>query len=107
MADLKIIVFPLLLVAISVLPYPRTLAASLDTLFKNYHIHIVNNLPLFHSPPDVPQFYLHCKSGDRDIGDKAMLKGDDYTFDTKVNLFRTTLFSCNSRWVNYLQGDDF
>ncbi|GMI77459.1 hypothetical protein like AT3G24060 [Hibiscus trionum] len=101
MTNLKIIVFPMLLAAISVLPYPWALAASKDTLFKNYHIHITNDLPLFHSPPDKPQFYLHCKSGDRDIGDKAMLKGDDYTFDTKVNLIRSTLFFCNARWVNY------
>ncbi|KAK8618230.1 hypothetical protein V6N13_132230 [Hibiscus sabdariffa] len=105
MANLKITVFPTLVLAmamaISVLPDPWAVAVSENTMFKNYHIHVVNDLPLFRSRAKVPQFYLRCKSGDRDIGDKAMLKGEHYTWDTKVNLFRTTLFFCNARWVNY------
>ncbi|KAK8501910.1 hypothetical protein V6N13_023308 [Hibiscus sabdariffa] len=43
--------------------------------FYNYHIHIRNDLPL------------------------PMLKGQDYTWDTKINFLHTTLFFCNARWV--------
>ncbi|KAK8618319.1 hypothetical protein V6N13_132314 [Hibiscus sabdariffa] len=67
--------------------------------FYNYHIHIRNDLPLLNSPPDQPNLFLHCRSKNRDIGEKPMLKGQDYTWDTKINLLHTTLFFCNARWV--------
>ncbi|GMI87895.1 hypothetical protein like AT3G24060 [Hibiscus trionum] len=69
-----------------------------DMMFINYHIHIANNLPN-DLPSGTPSLNLHCKSANKDIGWKSMLPGDDYTFDTKINVFRTTLFFCYAQWV--------
>ncbi|XP_039007864.1 S-protein homolog 18-like [Hibiscus syriacus] len=94
MADLKKIAFPML--AFSVL-YPWVIAVSEDLWFINYHIHIVNDAPN-DLPPGIPSLRLHCMSGDRDIGERWMLQHEDYTWDTKINLIRTTLFHCNIWW---------
>ncbi|GMI64493.1 hypothetical protein like AT3G24060 [Hibiscus trionum] len=94
MADLKKILCSML--ALSVL-YPFVTAVSEDLLFINYHIHITNDVPT-DLPPGIPPLLVHCKSGDRDIGEKKMFPHDDYTWDTKINLIRTTLFFCNIWW---------
>ncbi|KAK8985250.1 hypothetical protein V6N11_068517 [Hibiscus sabdariffa] len=67
--------------------------------FINYHIHVTNDLPLLNLPPNQPNFFLHCRSKNKDIGQRAMVKGKDYTWDTKVNFLRTTLFFCRAQWV--------
>ncbi|GMI93237.1 hypothetical protein HRI_002993000 [Hibiscus trionum] len=93
-----------LLVLISLPPYQWAHAVKQDMLFTDYHIRIANDLPndIFHLPsPNEPQLFIHCKSGDRDIGPKPMLNGGVYTFDTKINFFRTTLFFCFARWENF------
>ncbi|XVF65053.1 hypothetical protein PTKIN_Ptkin09bG0215500 [Pterospermum kingtungense] len=78
--------------------YPLAFASSEDLLFINYHIHITNDLPS-DLPPGVPsQIYIHCKSRDKDIGEKPLKQHEDYTFDSKMNLFRTTLFFCHASW---------
>ncbi|KAK8593580.1 hypothetical protein V6N13_042850 [Hibiscus sabdariffa] len=94
MGNLKNVALPMLL-ALSLLhlPFPESL------WFINYHIHIVNDLPLGNSPPNQPNLFMHCKSKNKDLGDRPMAKGQDYTWDTKLNFFRTTLFFCNARWV--------
>ncbi|KAK8992245.1 hypothetical protein V6N11_048334 [Hibiscus sabdariffa] len=69
--------------------------------FFNYHIHIRNDLPLLDSPPNEPNLLLHCKSKKRDIGSKALFQGQDYTWDTKINFFRTILFFCHTVWVGH------
>ncbi|XP_039023535.1 self-incompatibility protein S1-like [Hibiscus syriacus] len=95
MGNLKSITLPLLLAFSLLLPFAES------DWFMNYHIHITNDLPLRNSPPNQPNLFLHCKSKKRDIGDRPMMKGQDYTWDTKVNFFRTTLFFCNARWVGH------
>ncbi|GMI87897.1 hypothetical protein like AT3G24060 [Hibiscus trionum] len=91
--------FPILAAAFSLLLYPlATAVINEDMMFINYHIHIVNDLPN-DLPPGIPSLNIHCKSADRDIGEKAMFSRDDYEFDTKVNLFATTLFFCNAKWL--------
>ncbi|KAK8567798.1 hypothetical protein V6N12_006371 [Hibiscus sabdariffa] len=102
MADLKkMIAFPML-AAFSLLLCPSATAATNatneDMMFINYHIHIGNDLP-YDMPPGYPSLNLHCRSSHRDIGLKAMLPGEDYTFDTKVDLFATTRFSCYAQWL--------
>ncbi|GMI77464.1 hypothetical protein like AT3G24060 [Hibiscus trionum] len=67
----------------------------------NYHIHVTNDLPLLKSPPNQPNLFLQCKSKDKDIGERGMVKGQDYTWDTPVNFLRTTLFYCKARWVGH------
>ncbi|KAK8998525.1 hypothetical protein V6N11_083913 [Hibiscus sabdariffa] len=72
---------------------------EIDTLLITYHIHITNNLPLESPANDVPTLRLHCRSKDDDLGERAMFVGDDYTWNAKVNVLRTTLFSCNAQWT--------
>ncbi|KAE8698834.1 putative Leucine-rich repeat receptor-like protein kinase family protein [Hibiscus syriacus] len=98
MADLKLIIAFPILASISLL-YPSAIAAiNEDMVFINYHIHIVNDLPN-DMPPGVPPLKIHCKSGDRDIGEMPMFPHDDYQFDTKVDWFATTLFFCSVDWL--------
>ncbi|GMI70309.1 hypothetical protein like AT3G24060 [Hibiscus trionum] len=96
MADLKNIV--LVILASCLLAIAIAIGEE-DMLLINYHIHITNDLPLLSPANDVPTLYLHCKSKDDDIGLKAMRVWDDYTWTFKVNVLRTTLFSCNARWT--------
>ncbi|GMI77465.1 hypothetical protein like AT3G24060 [Hibiscus trionum] len=96
MGILKSVALPFLLVfSLLHLPFSESI------WFTNYHIHVRNDLPLFNSPPNQPNLFLHCKSKKRDIGEKPMAKGQDYTWDTKINFFRSTLFFCNARWVGH------
>ncbi|KAL4368834.1 hypothetical protein GQ457_05G030290 [Hibiscus cannabinus] len=93
MGNLKSVALPLLLaVSIMHLPFSESL------WFFNYHIHVTNDLPLLNSPPGKPNLFLGCKSKNKDIGERAMVKGQDYTWDTKINFAQTTLFFCNARW---------
>ncbi|GMI77463.1 hypothetical protein like AT3G24060 [Hibiscus trionum] len=96
MANLKGIALPLLL-AFSLLHFPFAETAW----FINYHIHVRNDLLTFKAPPVKPNLYLHCKSKNKDVGDRPMVTGDDYTWDTKINFLRSTLFYCNARWVDH------
>ncbi|XWS22408.1 hypothetical protein CRYUN_Cryun29cG0031400 [Craigia yunnanensis] len=74
--------------------YQLAIAVNEDLLFIKYHIHIINDLS-----PGVPSpLYLHCKSKNKDLGQKPMLQHQDYTWDSKINLFRTTLFFCHAWW---------
>ncbi|KAE8697888.1 putative Leucine-rich repeat receptor-like protein kinase family protein [Hibiscus syriacus] len=69
-----------------------------DAWFINYHIYVTNHVP-DDFPPGTPSLSVHCKSGDKDIGEQWLLPHEDYTFDTKIiNLTRTTLFFCNIWW---------
>ncbi|GMI77471.1 hypothetical protein like AT3G24060 [Hibiscus trionum] len=96
MGNLKSVALPLLLAfSLLLLPFSESI------YFTNYHIHVRNDLPLLNSPPNQPNLLLHCKSKNKDIGDRPMAKGQDYTWDTKINFFRTTLFFCNARWVGH------
>ena len=91
MANLKEIFFPMLAFCFL---YPLGFTVSEDRLFMNYHIHIINDLP-----PNVPSVvFLHCKSKNRDIGQKSILLHQDYTWDSTINLTRTTLFFCQVWW---------
>ncbi|KAH1091448.1 hypothetical protein J1N35_018705 [Gossypium stocksii] len=94
MVDLRQFAFPML--AFSVM-HPLATAVSEDLLFINYHIHVTNDLPS-DLPPAVPSLHLHCKSKDEDLGEKVMFKHEDYSWDAKINLFRTTLFFCYAWW---------
>ncbi|OMO53007.1 Plant self-incompatibility S1, partial [Corchorus capsularis] len=76
-----------------------------DLLFIKYHIHITNDLPS-DLPPGVPYLELHCKSKNKDLGLKKMLRHDDYTWDTKINYWRTTLFFCNAFWEGKQRPND-
>ncbi|KAK8618241.1 hypothetical protein V6N13_132241 [Hibiscus sabdariffa] len=96
MGNLKSVALPLLLAfSLLLLPFAESV------WFFNYHIHVRNDLPSHNSPPHQPNLLLHCKSKKRDIGDRPMTTGQDYTWDTKINFFRTTLFFCNARWVGH------
>ncbi|KAK8704846.1 hypothetical protein V6N13_048458 [Hibiscus sabdariffa] len=95
MGDLRKMVW--LMLTICVLLYPLVSAVSEDLLFVNYHIHITSDVPS-DLPPGIPSLRVHCKSGDRDIGEKELFQHEDYTWDTKIDLFRTTLFFCNIWW---------
>ncbi|XP_022722238.1 S-protein homolog 18-like [Durio zibethinus] len=78
--------------------FPLAFAVSEDLLFIKYHIHIINDLPS-DLPPNVPSvLLLHCKSKDKDLGQRSMLQHEDYTWDSRINLFRTTLFFCQASW---------
>ncbi|GMI87896.1 hypothetical protein like AT3G24060 [Hibiscus trionum] len=95
----KIIAFPILAATFSLLLCLSAAAVTNeDMMFINYHIHIGNDLPN-DLPAGFPSLNLHCRSADRDIGGRAMLSGEDYSFDTKVDLIATTLFYCNAEWV--------
>ncbi|KAE8673431.1 hypothetical protein F3Y22_tig00111783pilonHSYRG00232 [Hibiscus syriacus] len=50
---------------------------------------------------ETPNLFLHCMSKDKDIGDKPMVKGQVYMWDTKINFVRSTLFFCQARWVDH------
>ncbi|XP_039009787.1 S-protein homolog 20-like [Hibiscus syriacus] len=107
MANHENIVFSLLVLLTA---YSWAVAVRQDMMLKNNHIRITNDLPkdIFHlSSPNAPQLFVHCKSSDRDIGPKAMLNGEVYTWDTKINFFRTTLFFCYARWENFLKNGTF
>ncbi|KAK8618233.1 hypothetical protein V6N13_132233 [Hibiscus sabdariffa] len=96
MTNLKGIALPLLL-AFSLMHFPF----SESLWFINYHIHVTKDLPLFKTPPGRPNLFLNCKSKDKDIGDRPMVVGQDYTWDTKINIAMSTLFYCNARWVDH------
>ncbi|TYH01603.1 hypothetical protein ES288_A09G072300v1 [Gossypium darwinii] len=83
MFNLKEMLLPLML-ALCIM-YPLAFSVSEDILLINYHIHIINDLPL--EPPT----------------NRAMFQHQDYAWDSKINLFRTTLFFCNARWRNKKQ----
>ncbi|TYJ17551.1 hypothetical protein E1A91_A09G059300v1 [Gossypium mustelinum] len=100
MFNLKEMLLPLML-ALCIM-YPLAFSVSEDILLINYHIHIINDLPL-EPPTNVPSLNLHCKSKDKDLGERAMFQHQDYAWDSKINLFRTTLFFCNARWRNKKQ----
>ncbi|KAK8575374.1 hypothetical protein V6N13_033376 [Hibiscus sabdariffa] len=74
MGNLKSVAIPLLL-EVSILHLPFAESAW----FLNYHIHVTDDLPLLNSPPGKPNLFLCCKSKNNDIGDRAMVKGQDYT----------------------------
>ncbi|KAK8482715.1 hypothetical protein V6N13_055129 [Hibiscus sabdariffa] len=95
MLDLKQI-----LVALCI-TFPLAVAASEDEdiLWMNYHIHVTNYLPS--GPNGEPSLLLNCKSKTKDLGLRAMVKDEDYTWDTKVNFWKTTLFFCHAVWVNH------
>ncbi|OMO59741.1 Plant self-incompatibility S1 [Corchorus olitorius] len=87
----------LVVVALVCFLYPAFAVKKEDLLFIKYHIHITNDLPS-DLPPGVPYLELHCKSKTKDLGLKKMLRHDDYSWDTKINYWRTTLFFCNAFW---------
>ncbi|GMI70311.1 hypothetical protein HRI_000700400 [Hibiscus trionum] len=60
-----------------------------DMLLINYHIHITNDLPLESPANDVPTLYLHCKSKDDDLGEKAM---SDEVYFSNDNSTRTNAY---------------
>ncbi|GMJ08296.1 hypothetical protein like AT3G24060 [Hibiscus trionum] len=97
MLDLKHILLPWLLALC--ITFPLAFAVSEDLLWRNYHIHVTNDLPS--EPHGEPSLYLHCKSKNKDLGEKSMVQHEDYTWDTKINLWRTTLFFCHAVWVNH------
>ncbi|XP_021290720.1 S-protein homolog 18-like [Herrania umbratica] len=94
MANLKELFLPMLALCIMC---PLAFAIDEDLLVVEYHIHIINDLPS-DLPPNIPALSLHCKSKDKDLGEKNMLEHQDYTWDSRINLLRTTLFFCNARW---------
>ncbi|WRX20996.1 Plant self-incompatibility S1 - like 9 [Theobroma cacao] len=94
MANLKELFLPMLAFCIL---YPLAFAIDEDLLVIEYHIHIINDLPS-DLPPNIPALSLHCKSKDKDLGEKKVLEHQDYTWDSRINLFRTTLYFCNARW---------
>ncbi|KAE8724897.1 putative Leucine-rich repeat receptor-like protein kinase family protein [Hibiscus syriacus] len=81
--------------------FPSEFAIAEDILWVNYHIHITNDLPMSESESGEPSLYMHCKYKNKDLGEKGMIQHEDYTWDTKINLFRTTLFFCHAVWVNH------
>ncbi|KAE8731884.1 putative Leucine-rich repeat receptor-like protein kinase family protein [Hibiscus syriacus] len=99
MVDLKEELVPLM-VALC-MTFPSVYAVTEDVLWVNYHIHITNDLPTSESESSKPSLYLHCKSKNKDLGEKGMVQHEDYTWDTKINVFRTTLFFCHAVWVNH------
>ncbi|KAK8992244.1 hypothetical protein V6N11_048333 [Hibiscus sabdariffa] len=96
MGNLKNVALPLLL-AFSLLYLPF----AEGDWFINYHIHVTNDLSLLNSSAGKPNLFLYCKSKNKDLGDRAMVKGQDYTWDTKINFLWTTLFFCNARWEGH------
>ncbi|OMO53015.1 Plant self-incompatibility S1 [Corchorus capsularis] len=68
-----------------------------DMLFIKYHIHITNDTP-DDMPFRAPNVHLHCKSKNKDVGNRKIAWHEDYHWDTKINYFRTTLFFCYVWW---------
>ena len=63
-----------------------------DALLKTYNIYIIDDLP------GDGYMSLHCKSSDDDLGTHLLVPHQVYHFGTKIDVFRTTMFSCEIKW---------
>ncbi|KAI6699145.1 hypothetical protein NL676_019266 [Syzygium grande] len=88
------------LVFVLSLSFICSLPPTYATLFRMYHVHIVNNLP--------GDFALHCQSGDHDLEARILHPNEEQLIRFKINFFRTTRFYCAARWgERYKQFDAF
>ncbi|MCL7022860.1 hypothetical protein MKW94_029389 [Papaver nudicaule] len=44
------------------------------------------------------ELHIHCQSKDTDFGDHTLSYGDEFTWNFRINLFRSTLYWCNMWW---------
>lgn len=65
-----------------------------NSILTKYHIHIINDLP----PQNSTKLIVHCKSKDNDLGVKELGLHEEYGWTCRVNLFRTTLYFCLTKW---------
>ncbi|KAL7090498.1 hypothetical protein ACP275_12G044700 [Erythranthe tilingii] len=56
-----------------------------------YTVHVISKLP-----PNTPYLYVHCKSGDRDLGDQVLASNQDFHWDFDSGFH--TLYFCNLSW---------
>ncbi|KAI3469899.1 hypothetical protein Pfo_026562 [Paulownia fortunei] len=70
--------------------------ASIIGIFQHYEVHIINS---FNDNTD--ELIVHCKSGDDDLGEHFLDKGDDWHWKFRVNFFRSTLFFCHVQWGEF------
>lgn len=76
-----------------------TTCFSISFKFKKIHVTITNRLP-GSSPP----LYLHCKSHDDDLGNHILLFNQFYDWTFRMDLFESTLFSCDFWWLEQHEG---
>ncbi|KAJ4728389.1 Self-incompatibility protein [Melia azedarach] len=53
---------------------------------KTWHVHVVNNLSKV--------LFVHCKSGDDDLGEHNVTTGAEFAWKFKEHFFQRTLFWC-------------
>ncbi|XP_061993839.1 S-protein homolog 5-like [Rosa rugosa] len=68
------------------------LATLTLTFSEGYNVHIVNRFCNNDKPLTV-----HCKSGDDDLGNHTLWRGQDYNWQFNGNFWGTTLFHCNMK----------
>ncbi|GLT68998.1 hypothetical protein SLA2020_411840 [Shorea laevis] len=61
-----------------------------DEQFPTYTVHITSGI---RSP-----VWCHCKSGDYDLGEHQLNRNEEFYFQFKSNIFRSTRFFCSCRW---------
>ncbi|KAL6576783.1 hypothetical protein OROMI_011059 [Orobanche minor] len=67
------------------------------TCFRNtvMRVYVVNALPQ-NSPP----LFLHCASGDDELGNHTLTVGQNFNFKFCISVFKHTLFFCHLWWEN-------
>ncbi|WCJ24192.1 Plant self-incompatibility protein S1 family [Euphorbia peplus] len=65
---------------------PVTYTFRNHVMLVTYKIHIQNDLPW--------NMFLHCESGDDDLGSRYLSSKERFTWGLMVNFFHTTLFHC-------------
>ncbi|KAK9102505.1 hypothetical protein Sjap_019759 [Stephania japonica] len=74
-------------------------ATSLSLFGKKKHVHVVNNIDSASNP-----IYVHCKSGDDDLGSQYLQLNQEFQWSFRDNIFGSTLFFCTINWNNVHDG---
>lgn len=62
-----------------------------DKAFEKIRVHIVNG---FQSET----LQVHCKSKENDLGDRNIPVNQEFSWKFHINIWRSTLFFCDTRW---------
>ncbi|XP_059650053.1 self-incompatibility protein S1-like [Cornus florida] len=62
-------------------------------IFEPYDVYIIDNFGGNAAP-----LFVHCQSGDNDLGEQTVSHGDNFHWHFRINFLRNTFFFCYLKW---------